>query len=147
MHIRLATLNDYQALEEFEYLYMELVEPQSLNAFKAYYANKEIEYLLSSINDGKAYVLVENDKIAGSYRWFMGNVPDISNIILGVEYRGKGLAQLLLSHFEQTTKDISNGVYMLSGVVATNRGARKLYERMGYRAIDIGHEKFNYHKP
>ncbi|QZA88721.1 ribosomal protein S18-alanine N-acetyltransferase [Salinarchaeum sp. IM2453] len=64
------------------------------------------------------------------------NIGHIKNIAVAVQYRGNGIGTRLLQHAIATLAITGVTIVMLE-VRKTNHNARKLYERVGFSAVEV----------
>jgi ribosomal protein S18 acetylase RimI-like enzyme len=130
-------------LQEFE----RRIEPRRIEG--SLVAKKYLQYMFQrcSQTQGKVFVLDDHNRIAGFISvWAKmktnglvneeSEVAYISDLIVVAAYRGQGWGRALLQRAEDYA--LSQGATMLSlGVLAENRGARKLYNDFGFRENQV----------
>lgn len=83
---------------------------------------------------GEVYGIYEDSRLAGFY-WVekRGAVLHLHGLILKEGFRGRGIGSQVLRDLEARH---GQGVTTIElGVHASNRGARRLYERLGYKTV------------
>ena len=99
-------------------------------------------FVCTKVRDDTGAIQKEPDSILGTVEisrrplsfWppFQAKQPYISNLAVTKSYRNQGIAQALLALCEKAAQDW-DGKYMYLHVLAGNREARSLYEKLGYR--------------
>lgn len=78
-----------------------------------------------AIKEGEDFISV------GGFHFYDSQLVEIGNIVTRQDYRGKGLAKLLMSQLTQLGKELSSDVYL--GVMAENQPAVNVYKGLGYQ--------------
>ncbi len=93
------------------------------------------EFVLTSIENGRAWVAIEGDEIVG---FIIGKlkhgIPYVNNVAVSKDHRNKGIATRLFSKFEEyfgAGQKPENKIFWLQ--VNANNPAQKLYFDLGYR--------------
>ncbi|KAF7786847.1 hypothetical protein PRUB_a3641 [Pseudoalteromonas rubra] len=134
--IRIMTQNDFQ---HFWPTFKEIIEQQETYAFDPGMSQQQA-YALWCENVDKAYVMVEEDEILGSY-YLKANAMGPSNHICNCGYmvapqaRGKGVARTLCEHSQSEAIKLGYRAMQFNSVVASNQVAVQLWQRLGYQII------------
>ena len=130
-------------LQEFE----RRIEPRRVEGKLV--AKKYLQHMFEKCaqTQGKVFVLDDNKRVAGFVSvWAKmkvnglvneeAEVAYISDLIVTADYRGQGWGRALLQRAEDYAR--AQGATTLSlGVLAENRGARKLYNDFGFRENQV----------
>jgi len=105
-----------------------------------YHPDEEMaELLIDGFNKGEIYVALDKDRNCLGFIWialsgtFYG-FPYCRILAVKKEYRGKGVGTALLNYYQKMGFAKSGRLFIL--VSDFNKGARKLYERLGF--IQVG---------
>jgi ribosomal protein S18 acetylase RimI-like enzyme len=121
MNIRPYEMTDFRAVSELNKQGFEKPSPDS--------------FLLESIEQGRAWVAVEQDAVVG---FLIGklknNTPYVNNVVVAKAHQRKGIATKLFAKFEEhygATQKPANKMFWLQ--VDADNPAQKLYFDLGYR--------------
>jgi len=135
MHIRRATVSDVEALVR--------VKRPGIGKHYPVLEERQIRRLARVDKGLAAYLLAERDGevIGHVFLKFTGTgsapgYPDIEDLYVREDCRGNGIGGLLISTCEEIAVDHGFARIGLSVNPVLNGGARRLYERLGYR--DVG---------
>jgi GNAT superfamily N-acetyltransferase len=105
---------------------------ESLTAVDHHISKGELENL---IRLGRVTVLEVDGKFAGWLRWnlFWDNTPFLNMLYLLESYRGKGLGQAMMVHWEAEIAALGYDRCMTS--TAADEYAQHFYTRLGYTAL------------
>lgn len=97
---------------------------------------------------GRVFAINYDDRVAGFY-WFeaRGETLHLHGLVLGKEFQGKGIGSKILASLEENYRSSMKVIEL--GVHQSNTGARRLYEKFGYRAVrelpELGFEVLQKH--
>lgn len=132
-------------LEDYKVLISQFFERniESYNFFhphKFSYEDFKIE-LISHTKDN--YIFICNEDIICGYGMLRGWTEGYDNpslgILIDINERGKGLANILMTELHRIGKERNVKCIILS-VLRDNYKAIKLYERLGYKLVDLNHQ-------
>lgn len=111
---------------------------------KPYLTTQEIEKRISRQDQGKAEFLVAevNNEIVGFLyvKWFgkktHPDYPDIEDLYVGVQFRGKGVGAFLLKEAEKKAREKGFTKIGLAVSPELNNKVKVWYEKLGYRHDD-----------
>jgi ribosomal protein S18 acetylase RimI-like enzyme len=99
-----------------------------------------------------AYVAVtENNDIVGTY-YLKPNQPGLGSHICNCGYivsekaRGKGIATVMCEHSQRTAITLGFKAMQFNLVVSTNKGAIRLWKKLGFETIGILPKAFNHRR-
>ncbi|PHM29959.1 GNAT family N-acetyltransferase [Xenorhabdus budapestensis] len=146
MIIRTASMQDLDAISSlYNILFSEMaaLQPDRLRDVE-----QDKEFIISSINDDKLYLLVSEDD-NGDIKGFCiaqenktlpfnclipRNYGYIIDLVVSQDVRGQGIGQQLLTEMKKWAKE-NNYIHLELNVLSENVAATKFYEREGYKEI------------
>lgn len=150
--IEIANEKDAVDIQRVSYQVAKMHDESAPEYFKSISAEEELRNIREMLDDEKVIVFkaVYDDKLIGFlflemiYRQSKGLMfSKLGNILnLGVDevYRSRGIGTMLLNAAEKYARN-QGGEALDLGVFAFNKGAIKLYERLGYEIIDMSMRK------
>lgn len=102
--------------------------------------DKAETFLRQGLTKGEISVAVDENERCVGYIWFtldgaFYKFPYVLNIAVKRDYRMRGIGKKLLSFFEKEGFRKSKRLFLL--VSSFNLGAKKFYERTGYREVGV----------
>lgn len=118
---------DFQSLVSLLDAYLEVINGDSHSFFNQY---NQINVLKHTI------VLYDADKpiACGAIKQYEDGVMEVKRMYVLNEYRGKGVAQIILSELEKWAAELGNQTCILE-TARTMTSAVKLYQKSGYEVI------------
>lgn len=95
--------------------------------------------------------LSESNRIVGTY-YIKPNQPGLGSHVCNCGYivsektRGKGIAAALCEHSQNTARTLGFKAMQFNLVVSTNKGAIRLWEKLGFETIGVLPKAFNHHR-
>jgi ribosomal protein S18 acetylase RimI-like enzyme len=106
------------------------------------------KFVLDSINNGHAWVAIEDENVVGFLIGLLKHgTPYVNNVAVAVEHRGKGIAKQLFGKFEALfgmNQKPENKIFWLQ--VEASNPAQKLYFNLGYRVIWVDQNYYGWAK-
>lgn len=145
MNIRKATDSDKNAVWE---IFQEVVSHGDTYVFAPDISEEEA--MAYWMGDGThCYVAEENGKILGTYI-IKNNQPALGSHVANASFmvhkdtRGKGVGEAMGKSALAEAKNLGYKSMQFNIVIATNKGAIKLWEKLGFKIIGTAPEAFNH---
>ncbi|MCG8087033.1 MAG: GNAT family N-acetyltransferase [Candidatus Thiodiazotropha taylori] len=145
MLIREATEADYESIWP---IFKEIASAGDTYAYPTDTSKSEGKRLWMDL-PRKTYVVVEDEKIVGTY-YIKTNQAGPGSHVCNCGYmvpsssRGKGLATAMCEHSQNTARDLGYKAMQFNFVASTNEGAVRLWQKLGFEVVGRLPEAFNH---
>ncbi|MCG8122653.1 MAG: GNAT family N-acetyltransferase [Candidatus Thiodiazotropha taylori] len=145
MQIREATEADFAAIWP---IFKEIASAGDTYAYPTDTSKSEGKRLWMDL-PRKTYVVVEDEKIVGTY-YIKTNQAGPGSHVCNCGYmvpsssRGKGLATAMCEHSQKTAHDLGYKAMQFNFVASTNEGAVRLWQKLGFEVVGRLPEAFNH---
>lgn len=136
MHIREATDQDF---EDIWPIFHEIVSAGETYAYDPQ-TTKEEAFHIWMTQPHKTFVAEEGDTVLGTY-YLKRNQPGLGGHVCNCGYmvtaraRERGLATSMCEHSQKTAVEFGYQAMQFNLVVSTNRGAIRLWEKLGFEVV------------
>ena len=136
MNIREATDQDF---EDIWPIFHEIVSAGETYAYDPQ-TTEEDAFAIWMTQPHKTFVIEEGDTVFGTY-YLKRNQPGLGGHVCNCGYmvssqaRGKGLATSMCGHSQRVAVQLGYQAMQFNLVVSTNRGAIRLWERLGFEIV------------
>lgn len=105
----------------------------------AKYSTKELQDLFDNPEKCQAFGIYSDNELIGwsAYKWIRGNLYEITPVVVGKNYRGKGLGKALLEHAVKEVLSNHKDAEIFLTVYPQNLSALNLYLKNNFVVYDF----------